>query len=131
MTSLPSLLPDLPLPPIEQEVYIGRNIQPHSASDSTFALASSWYDEYLETHFDCVSVISSLPARVLNLSIPDKIVLYESQPGDKAPYVTLSHCWGTAITLTTTNATLGSRKQQIRLESLPQTFQDAVAITRR
>jgi hypothetical protein len=44
--------------------------------------------------------------------------------------MTLSHCWGPAQLITTTANTIEQKKAGIPLEDLPQTFKDAVALTR-
>lgn len=45
-------------------------------------------------------------------------------------YVALSHCWGRGQNICTTQATLESHKRGIDIQSLPQTFKDAIAIVR-
>jgi hypothetical protein len=52
-----------------------------------------------------------------------------SSTGQTPPYVALSHCWGKSRSpLTTTRTTLDRRRQGIKTASMPQTFQDAVAV---
>jgi Heterokaryon incompatibility protein (HET) len=46
-------------------------------------------------------------------------------------YATLSHCWGKAQPLTTTSATLEERLRGIPLTLLPQTFGEAIHLTRK
>jgi hypothetical protein len=74
-----------------------------------------------------------LPTRVLDLgenpTAQDSIKLFETG-GDKGTYMTLSHCWGPAQLITTTANTIEQRKAGIPLEGLPQTFKDAVSLTR-
>ncbi|MCJ1470535.1 hypothetical protein MMC07_009181 [Pseudocyphellaria aurata] len=55
--------------------------------------------------------------------------IYASE-GMFAQYVTLSHCWGNAVTLQTTTETLPTHKKQISLSRMTKTFRDAVIITR-
>ena len=50
--------------------------------------------------------------------------------GKRAPYIILSHCWGSKNTTRTTNVTLQERFRGIPFGILPKTFQDAVTITR-
>ncbi|KAF2679720.1 HET-domain-containing protein, partial [Lentithecium fluviatile CBS 122367] len=45
-------------------------------------------------------------------------------------YVALSHCWGKTRPLVTTTATLTDRLSGIPIADMPQTFRDAVSITR-
>jgi hypothetical protein len=72
-----------------------------------------------------------LPARVLDVgrSGNDTVCLIETQ-GERADYITLSHCWGSVQPLKTTTATLQSRKHGIEWSMLPKTFQDVITITR-
>jgi hypothetical protein len=46
-------------------------------------------------------------------------------------YTALSHCWGKQQVITTTLATLSSRKEGIPWKELSKTFQDAICITRK
>jgi hypothetical protein len=45
-------------------------------------------------------------------------------------YISLSHCWGNKLMITTTKATLSERKKGILWSSLSLTFQEAISITR-
>jgi len=45
--------------------------------------------------------------------------------------MTLSHCWGGLIPVTTSLSTLAARQRGLPLEELPATFQDAIFLTRR
>ncbi|KAH8597052.1 heterokaryon incompatibility protein-domain-containing protein [Bisporella sp. PMI_857] len=76
---------------------------------------------------------TNLPTRVLDIGDIEtsngQIRLLDSQ-GTKGDYTTLSHCWGTSQQFTTTKATMIDRHHGISITQLPQTFQDAVAITR-
>ena len=75
----------------------------------------------------------NLPTRLIDVKDPsldaNKVRLAEVQ-GQRGSYLALSHCWGTGRGLTTTKKTLGRRKAGINLRDLPQTFEDAVYITR-
>jgi hypothetical protein len=85
-----------------------------------------------------VEAAACLPNRVIDLA-PDGQIEHlgavrlvdgaENLPS--ARYATLSHCWGQVLPdCITTKATIESRKQLILYESLPKTFQGAVAFTR-
>jgi hypothetical protein len=77
--------------------------------------------------------ITKLPTRVLDLGEDpqpqDPIKLFETE-GIEGTYMTLSHCWGPAHFITTTEATIERRIAGIPLADLPQTFKDAVSLTR-
>jgi len=51
--------------------------------------------------------------------------------GSNFPYTALSHCWGsTPIIKTTTETMSGFKREGIRWEDLPKTFQEAIMLTR-
>lgn len=50
--------------------------------------------------------------------------------GTRGHWIALSHCWGKTIALKTTPQTLWSHRCRIEWNSLPQTFKDAVLVTR-
>jgi hypothetical protein len=56
--------------------------------------------------------------------------LYQPNTGEEAKYVALSYCWGKTGNLTTTKATISNRKCGISWDLLPNSFRDAVTITR-
>jgi len=101
--------------------------------------AVAWIEHCNEFHsicakYRCQEGWHTLPSRVIDVGVPDSL----SEPylfvpnGQRAPYVCLSHCWGsTASTLIkTTKGNLEALKKQIPLAVLPRTFADAVRITR-
>jgi hypothetical protein len=97
-----------------------------------------WLDECLRDHHACNVASRSrgqrLPKRVLNIGTydGDPVSLYESH-SEQAPYVALSHCWGPkddANILRCTSATKAGYKRRIPWERLPNTFRDAITITR-
>jgi hypothetical protein len=69
-----------------------------------------------------------LPKRVLQID-NSELRLVETK-GMSGKYIALSHCWGKELTFVTTRETLGKRMEDIQLEELPQTFRDAVEVTR-
>ena len=103
-------------------------LEPHPASESSFALAFTWIEECKDGHIKCQQHQTLLPKRVIDVW-EDTPVLIDGQ-GRDAPYILLSHCWGGEQTITTTQSTLLERQQGIPISTLPKTFQDAVTITR-
>ncbi|KAF4626407.1 hypothetical protein G7Y89_g11750 [Cudoniella acicularis] len=72
-----------------------------------------------------------MPTRLLELGVPnrDHVRLSMTAPtSNKHPYMTLSHCWGTAKFLKLTADTFQQLLDGIHLNVLPQSFQDAVMI---
>ena len=98
-----------------------------------------WINDCVENHGRCHENYPSLcPTRLLDLvrfwSSGDIVLVErEDDPDEHIPYTTLSHCWGASTSgpLTTTRANLASRKERIRFDELPLTFQDAVTTTRK
>lgn len=74
---------------------------------------------------------AGLPQRVIEISVDSEglgsvtLVLRETN-GEVGQYIALSHCWGTILVVTTDLANIEHMKQEIDLESLPQTFKDAI-----
>ncbi|KAH8774785.1 heterokaryon incompatibility protein-domain-containing protein [Diaporthe sp. PMI_573] len=72
-----------------------------------------------------------LPTRVIDVLASDRgVALFESN-GQRGRYTALSHCWGTSSRLMATKKSMDDLKDGIALSFLPETFQDAVKITRR
>lgn len=110
---------------------------PRNAGDSTedFELVSKWLADCWNNHRRCPKASSEtpLPTRVIAVGSPDGCAepfLLESC-GKTGLYITLSHCWGGEVPLTTTTTTLEARKSSIPFLLLPKTFQDAIIITRK
>ncbi|KAF4468838.1 hypothetical protein FALBO_4249 [Fusarium albosuccineum] len=112
-----------------------RSIAAESNSSQCFDLIRHWISECAQ-HPACApsSYFARLPTRLLDLraSADGLIKLYETQ-GETDLYIALSHCWGPKglpPAAKTTNATMDDRKQGIRIDSLPKSFRDAIAICR-
>ncbi|KAH7092099.1 heterokaryon incompatibility protein-domain-containing protein [Paraphoma chrysanthemicola] len=103
--------------------------------DVDFQLLQRWLQNCLRNHATCASlgVQANLPTRVLDVGSSDgKAEPYLLQAGgSNGRYIALSHCWGGKVPLTTTTATLSERTRCIPLQSLPKTFREAVAVTRK
>lgn len=74
-------------------------------------------------------------ARVLDLGVTDqrfnKARLVETAPGACFHFGTLSHCWSSGETITTTLATVESHKDGITIADLPRPFQTAIELFRK
>jgi Heterokaryon incompatibility protein (HET) len=76
-----------------------------------------------------------LPTRVIDLGVgnnitKDMVHLRESMAEENDHYITLSHCWRKLPITRTLKNNLDDMQKGIRLDSLPQTFQDAIWLTR-
>lgn len=95
---------------------------------------ASWVTQCNDAHDGCTSRDSSLPTRIIDVGIFDAeslIKLVEVDEGTKGNYIALSYCWGVGTNhFTTSQESLLARKTGIHLGDLPQTFQDAIVMTR-
>jgi len=118
----------------------GRRAPSSNLSASTFEKICYWISDCDETHTTCrIYPSQSLEARTRYL--PTRVVhvgsttrqphLYISQSQQSDRYIALSHCWGTHLPIRTLKANLEQLKEEIILDSLPKTFQDAIRVARR
>jgi len=62
---------------------------------------------------------------------PESVKLLVTPNDDTADYVALSRCWGSPnALLKTTRENLQSNLEGIRISDLPETFRDAIVLTR-
>ena len=111
---------------------IGRPLEGDAGSPKTMKRAANWANGCVSAHDRCRTEDTLMPLRVLdvdNKSSPSRIRLCEFE-GLRGRYTALSHCWGSEGHYTTTRSSISARKEGIRFDELPKTFQDAVVITR-
>lgn len=135
---------------LSSEEYLQRfgtavDVCPGLGSDRTFDTIRKWLKECLEDHPKCPSRERGRPRRLLELTgnLPtggwselrskpnnkDISISVVQDLEEEVPYAALSHCWGSAQTLTTTLDTLPTRLEGISWDSLPQTYRDALIVT--
>lgn len=116
-----------------------RSFSNHFNSETCFQKIREWAKlcEESHAHPDCKRDASAvLPQRVIEISADGKdsgsvtLALRETN-GQMGRYIALSHCWGTIPIVTTNLANMEHMKQEINVESLPQTFKDAVHCARK
>lgn len=113
---------------------VAKHLVQHLDLDSCMDAIQLWVRECTDSHDRCKSHSpKALPARLLDVMAGvDLIKLVDIATQEPRSYTTLSHCWGNPKDpLTTTKATRRRRLNGILLEELPQTFLDAVLITRK
>ncbi|KAF2183526.1 HET-domain-containing protein, partial [Zopfia rhizophila CBS 207.26] len=110
---------------------------PYGLSESCIQKAKQWLHDCTGAkgleHTSCPPFVSSpLPTRTISIGKADQdLRLHISEPGEVAPYFSLSHCWGGKSCLTLSRDTLNDYVNDgIPFEKLPQTFRDAVSVTR-
>ncbi|CZR60249.1 uncharacterized protein PAC_10145 [Phialocephala subalpina] len=112
----------------------GRPINVDSGSEACIELMRRWIHNCRTDHSDCVwQSDNPLPTRVVDVGSESPhtdpfLLVTKGQIGE---WITLSHCWGGEMPLTTTVANLEHRRKGIRIEDLPPTFRDAVTLTRK
>ncbi|GAP92189.1 putative heterokaryon incompatibility protein [Rosellinia necatrix] len=111
----------------------GRLREMNSNSDTAFSRLESWIKECSSNHPCCGTppLNPKLPSRVVDIFAYDRgVTLFESK-GQRGRYIALSHCWGASSRLMTTRETIEDLKEGIAISLLPNTFQDAIEITKR
>jgi len=109
-------------------------------SSITFQKIARWIQDCGETHPNCrdhpsqpaESEMRCLPTRIVRVGSTNRnphLHISETQQNDR--YVALSHCWGEIPQIRTLKANIEQYKEEIIVESLSKTFQDALYVTRR
>ncbi|KAL8920990.1 MAG: hypothetical protein Q9172_004254 [Xanthocarpia lactea] len=121
--------------------YLRQNPSPSTASSSSFATARLWLDECMTKHSSTccaaypVGRYARPPSRLVDVGSSDgglKCHLFLTPPNHTSiEYLTLSHRWGGANVYRLTKATIVAMCTEIPVEDLPQTFRDAICVTRK
>lgn len=113
----------------------GRQISSRPGSEVAFALANQWLQDCLQHHRWCgpKRPHCTLPTRVIDVGPADGSEEPRLMNGDGriGQWTSLSHTWGSLVTLTTTKDTIRARALCIPMSQLPMSFHDAVIITRK
>ena len=123
-----------PITSLQPGIFTSRPVADDSSSESCFEMAQYWLKTCLETHDSLCQVADKipLPTRVLDVGLQESTLVTLYIPnGQQGQWLTLSHCWGTSHPATTTMSNLESQCTGIMISTLPQTFRDAIYITRR
>ncbi|KAI0455041.1 hypothetical protein F5B21DRAFT_524181 [Xylaria acuta] len=104
-----------------------------TGSPQAFKFARAWLENCRLHHPICSGKKDEnpvLPTRVIDVGgRTAEPFLYESN-NERAPYLTLSYCWGRGNNLRTTMGSLQNHKRLIPFDSFPPTLRDAVLATR-
>jgi hypothetical protein len=88
----------------------------------------------MQNHSECaLNLCVKLPSRVIDVGPPDGSVeprLLVLNKETFGVYIALSHSWGSAQSLTMTTQTIDQYQRHIKFSELPQSFKDAVRVTR-
>ncbi|KAE9574063.1 hypothetical protein CGMCC3_g9920 [Colletotrichum fructicola] len=109
-------------------------------SESTFSIAKQWIDRCFNEHKKCNPPLQKdaarFPTRLLDCGHPDdpaalvRLVI-SAERTIREPFMTLSHCWGSADCLVLTTDNIDAFRREIPTEQLPQLYRDAISTTRR
>jgi hypothetical protein len=111
----------------------------YTGSEFSLKLARMYLRRCLIHHSGCAYVRArsrAVPKRLLDISPNSytiRVCLTDSITKNSCSdleYMTLSHCWETTSIIRLTEANLPDFEQSILFANLPQTFQDAVVVTR-
>jgi hypothetical protein len=96
-------------------------------------LAGQWLNSCVTCHESCKKrlVGTKMPTRLLQLMSEDVRLCVTDTSKPRFPYMTLSHCWGSAQFLKLTVETSQRLSEGVPLHELPQTFQEAVRVVKR
>ncbi|CAI9634129.1 unnamed protein product [Alternaria burnsii] len=113
-------------------VEVPKLVSPDPRASSCFDTIGRWINQCTE-HVNCSPQVPvTLPKRVIEIPIdPLASPKLWVTNGASGRYVILSHCWGTNGLMTLTTSLLSQYQEAIGLESLPNSFRDAIEITRR
>jgi hypothetical protein len=104
----------------------------HEPSINIFETAARWLHECDQCHKACGSpTTDKMPTRLLHYTKEGLRVVCTAGWTTKPRYATLSHCWGNAPFLKLLKENFNAFAQSIGFEQLPQTFKDALKITRK
>lgn len=118
------------------ESMIAQSLQGNTTSSTeAITTAATWIKSCNEKHEQCQNhgMTDWYPTRLLHVGdgATDKVrLLSTSQEQPSAPYMTLSYCWGALQPIKLLQETESSLLEGMNVEELPQTFRDAVAVTR-
>jgi hypothetical protein len=98
-----------------------------------------WVDYCTTNHTRCKRLPTDFqwyPTRLLDIGISQAAtdtvrLVVTAENAINGPYLTLSHCWGSAEFLQLTRSSLADFQKGIRYDHLPRTFQDCILIARR
>ncbi|KAL3299562.1 heterokaryon incompatibility protein [Colletotrichum asianum] len=117
-----------------------RDLSQRTDSESTFSIAKQWIDRCIKEHKRCnppsQKDAARFPTRLLDCGHPDdpaarvRLVI-SAEKFIEGPFMTLSHCWGSADCLLPTTDNIEAFRREIPADHLPQFYRDVISTTRR
>ncbi|KAF4485632.1 pre-mRNA-splicing factor rse-1 [Fusarium agapanthi] len=121
-------------PPPWKIIGTGTHVQHDVTSPGTWDMIRGWIGQCINHHKDCkvVSEDRPFPTRVVAVGDGDREPhLFIPSSDDRGRYIALSHCWGDAMPLKTTNASFTEFCHGLHFDRFPKTFQDAITVCRK
>ena len=126
----------------DSTIPLGFPVLPKSGDEIHFKLIRAWLQDCDDNHYLCRRNPKSStkpPTRVIDVRV-DKgkdpgYVRLNLDPHKQGDYIALSHCWGKMAPekrdkISLSKGNLHSREEGFAMKDLPQTFQDAIEVTR-
>ncbi|KXH41074.1 hypothetical protein CNYM01_04589 [Colletotrichum nymphaeae SA-01] len=121
------------------QAYSLKTYSESTSSQQTFAQVDSWFQDCKNNHEKCREVATDpkwYPTRLIDIGPLDtsSFVCRIINTGDEnphGPYMTLSHCWGSANSLILTKSNAAQLLEGIPPESLPRLYRDAACFVRK
>lgn len=124
-------------------IQIGLSEFPEAGTDRHLGLVRGWLNDCDINHLEPMcrpakysSTITQqrtvLPTRLIDVGNDggDTVKLQETRPGDTGDWIALSYRWGKLPHFSTTPENLSSHIAGMHLAAMPQTFRDAITVTR-
>jgi hypothetical protein len=117
-----------------------RPVEANLGKENTIQELRSWLDECLTAHPESLSPDGQslshrfpLPTRVIDVGTDTDPIAKIIQPSSviHEQYIILSYCWGKQRFLTSVSANIAAHMERLPESNLPQTFTDAIDVTRR
>ncbi|KAL6884455.1 heterokaryon incompatibility protein domain-containing protein [Trichoderma evansii] len=106
----------------------GRTISPLPKDPSTLAVVKQWISHCIEKHGHAQG--SAMPTRLLEIRLDGQEIVLCDSFTETHTYVALSYCWGSTKQKTLRADTIEEFRTGLGTQDLPQTFQDAIWVTR-
>jgi hypothetical protein len=96
-------------------------------------IVSNWLSTCSDSHELCRSrdADGALPTRLISITAEPARLVQTSELPKRPQYATLSHCWGSQQFIKLTTKTIDSFMKHLPVEILPNTFKDALRVTKR
>lgn len=107
--------------------------RPIGPADSVASIRN-WFERCNSSHTTCAGAnfgVAAMPTRLADVGEEGKAPRLVETVGSVSQYPALSHRWGGACIIQTTQANMEKHKQIIPLEDLCATFRDAIAMTKK